>query len=807
MRCSLRLRTPRLESTCWGRQSGSRRLRFARPRYRFLIAGMVALLPALAAGQTPSPAPEGVENGNYNYQGSVEFGYRFVNTNGSQPVYDTFVNQQQGPRLLQQTLSMRSLNHQGVLFDNLFLSSFGWGGDPENATRLRVSKNKWYNFNWVFRRDQNVWDYNLLANPLNPPNSFIQVVNSPHEMLTTRRMYDYNLTLLPQSAVRFRLAYTRNNMEGLAFSSLHEGTDTILFQNTRTLLDGYQAGIDIRLLPRTNISYDQFLQYYRGDTSWNDRNFGFQLANGSPVDAGMIYNPTANQPCSNIPVPIFNTTTTPPTLKATCNGYQGYSRFAPIRTSYPTEQLTLQSSYFRRLDLSARASYSSADTKVNNFAEDLLGLIARTGQRAFNVTGPARAKRVVANADLGITVRITDKFRLTDSFRFSNFRIPGAWTPSTLSFFNGVAPASMLSPVVVFDPAVCPADPAACPQHGNSSPADVATTSFARFLGQDSKYNTIEAEYDFSKHFGGRLGYRYGHRTIPVHWITTTNELFFPSNPNRGDCTGLPLNADGTCSFSGEIDSEDDHLEVNEHSALFGLWAHPNDALRMNFDLELFSADFSPTRTTPRNLQRYKTRINYKPREWINVSGTVNILESRNNVTDVLHREHDRNYGFTLAVNPNPKFGFEFGYNYDDIFSTTNICYVFGFVPPPGTTSCAGSGGAPFISGVSLYDNKINFGYVNFMVKPVKRLTANLGYNLTSTSGNTTILNPTPNTLGPLGLNFHKPSAWVDFDLAKGLTWRTAWGHFDYNEKSSPGPLPARDFQSNSAILSLRYDF
>jgi hypothetical protein len=119
--------------------------------------------------ENPTPA-EGVENGNYNYQGSAELGYRFVNTNGSDVVYDTFVNQQQGPRFLEQTLNMRSLNHQGFLFDNLFMSSFGWGGDPENATRMRISKNRIYNFNLTFRRDRNFWDYNLLANPVNPPN-------------------------------------------------------------------------------------------------------------------------------------------------------------------------------------------------------------------------------------------------------------------------------------------------------------------------------------------------------------------------------------------------------------------------------------------------------------------------------------------------------------------------------------------------------------------------------------------------------------------------------------------------------------
>lgn len=745
---------------------------------------------------------EGIESGNYHLQGSFELGYRFVNTNGSDAVYDTFVNQRQGPRFFEQTLNMRSLNHQGVLFDNLFLSSFGWGGDPDNATRLRISKNKWYNFNANFRRDQNVWDYNLLANPLNPPNPFIHLNDSPHEMLTTRRMYDYSLTLLPQSRVRFRLGYNRNNMEGPAFSSLHEGTDTLLFQNTRTLLDGYQAGVDIKLLPRTSISYDQFLQYYRGDSFWANFNRAFQLSDGSAVDAGMIYNTTANQPCSNIPTPIFSPGT-PPVLKATCNGYQGYNRLAPTRVSYPVEQLTVQSGYFKRLDLSARASYSSADTKVDNFAETFLGLITRTGQRAFADTGTARAKRVIANTDLGVTFHVTERLRFSDSFRFSNFRIPGSSIQTTLSFFNGSSPASMLNPVIFYDPAVCPPT---CPAHSSSSPADINSVLFSRFLGQDSKYNTVELEYDFSRMLTGRIGYRYGSREIHENILAFDNELFYPSTANRGDCSTQPLNTDGTCSFAGITDEGSDHIEVHEHSVLFGFALHKSNALRLNYDMELFSGDNAPTRITPRNLQRYKGRVQYRPKEWATFSGSVNILESRNNVTDVFHREHDRNYGFALILNPKPRFGFELGYDYDDIFSTTNICYVFASTPPAGNPACPASGGQ-FVSGLSLYDNKINFAYTNITFQLTQRVTTRLGYNLTSSSGNTSILAPTPNTLGPLGINFHRPAASIDLALARGFSWRTAWNYYDYNEKSVAFLLPPRDFQSNAATLSLRYEF
>lgn len=766
----------------------------------FLLV-VFALLTPPASAQNAVPQ-EGIESGNYHLQGSFELGYRFENTNGSEAVYDTFVNQRQGLRFLDQTLSMRSLNHQGILFDNLFLSSFGWGGDPENATRLRISKNKWYNFNASFRRDQNVWDYNLLANPLNPPNPFIQLNDSPHEMLTVRRMYDYKLTLLPQSRVRFRLGYTRNNMEGPAFSTIHEGTDTLLFQKTRTLLDGYQAGVDIRLLPRTNISYDQFLQYYRGDSSWADLNRGFQLSDGSAVDAGMIYNATANQPCSNTPAPIFSPGT-PPVLRATCNGFQAYNRFGPTRISYPVEQLTLQSGYFKRLDLSARGSYSSADGKVDNFGEDFLGLITRTAQREFIGGANSRSKRVVANIDFGGTLNITERLRVSDSFRFSYFRIPGSSNEATLSFFGGSSPASLLSPVFPYDPAMCPPT---CPAHSSSSPADVNSTLFSRFLGQDSKYNTIELEYDFSHMLTGRLGYRYGSRTLNESIFAFSNELFYPSTANRGDCATQPLNPDGTCSFAGITDQGSDLIDVHEHSALFGISLHPRQTLRLNYDMELFSADNAPTRITPRNRQRYKGRVQYKPRDWASISGSVNVLEGRNNVIAVFHREHDRNYGFALTLDPKPRFGFEFGYDYDDIFSTTNVCYVFASTPPPGNPPCLGSG-PPFVPGVSLYTNKIHFGYTNLTFQPIKRVTTRVGYSLTSSAGQTAIPSPTPNTLGPLGINFHRPAASVDLALAHGFIWRTAWNYYDYNEKSLSSPLPPRDFQSNLATLSLRYEF
>ena len=72
----------------------------------------------------------GIDQGNYDIKQSIEFGVRFTSIGGDQQTYDTFVNLQQGPRLLGFTTEMQSLDHHAALFDRLYFSNFGYGGDP-----------------------------------------------------------------------------------------------------------------------------------------------------------------------------------------------------------------------------------------------------------------------------------------------------------------------------------------------------------------------------------------------------------------------------------------------------------------------------------------------------------------------------------------------------------------------------------------------------------------------------------------------------------------------------------------------------
>src|SRR5581483_2725503 len=71
------------------------------------------------APASSTAGPEGKDISGYHVEQSIEFGYRFTDLNGSGQMYNTLINQQEGPRLLDQTLSMHSLENSGVLFDDL----------------------------------------------------------------------------------------------------------------------------------------------------------------------------------------------------------------------------------------------------------------------------------------------------------------------------------------------------------------------------------------------------------------------------------------------------------------------------------------------------------------------------------------------------------------------------------------------------------------------------------------------------------------------------------------------------------------
>jgi hypothetical protein len=744
-----------------------------------LLCAMIVSSPVTLFAQTPTanptapPAPpaepDGVTRGGYQIHQSIELGYRSTDVTGSGDMYDTLVNLQTGPRILDQTLTMQSVDHQGLLFDNLYLNSVGWGGDPNNYARLRADKNKWYNFQSSFRRDQSFFDYDLLANPLNPPTSTpsIPILNSPHSFATTRRMSDVDLVLLPQSRVSFRFGYSHNNMAGPSYSSIHEGTEASLLQDWNTTMNSYRWGVDFRIAPRTVLSYDQFLDYYKGDTDYQLNPINEALLPTTPVSSVSLGLPidTANkEPCAVVPPAtslIVNGTLT----NVTCSAYFNYLRNQRIRTSTPTERLSLRSNYFKKLELLGSFSYSSAKSSTP-LDESFGGLLTRTSTVAFTGTGTGAANRISDVADLEATLHLTQHLRLIEKFYFWAYRIPenGNFSEVDSDCINPKA-CTLLTPLSA------------------TVPTTVPTLQLSSF-NQTWTRNQTELAWDFSKKAGGRIGYRYGDREFN-HFIDY-----------------LP----------GDVD----HFVGLEKTALLGFWTRPTHALRLNFDLEHTNYNAVFVRLSPRKEARYRFQTTYTPRSWATLGGSINILQQSNADAQTQYVGHNQNYGLTASLAPRERFGLDLAYNFNSVIQNTLIC--FNDTPPAGvilpfvatangtTSFCAlNDPGNPLLAN-SYYTNHTNFGMAAIRFKPAKRVMANVGYSITSVDGSI----PQFNVLQPLGslqYQYQQPVANLSVDIGHKLAFNMGWNYYQYGEGSFVGPTAPRYFHANSLNESLRYSF
>ncbi len=730
---------------------------------------LVAQTPAASPPPEPPAEPDGAVRGGYLIHSSIEAGYRSSVVSGSGDMYDTLVNLQTGPRILGQTLSMHSTDHMGVLFDNLYVNSFGWGGEPNNALRLRADKNKWYDLQGSFRRDQSFSDFDLLANPLNPPpppapggsTPSIQAQDSPHLFDTTRRMSDMDLTLLPQSRVSLRLGYSHNNMTGPSFSSIHEGTEAPLFQPVNTTLNSYRLGVDWRIAPRSVLSYDQFLDYYKGDTDTSLAPFEPAML-PSPgvgsVELGLSIDTVNKEPCAvptGQPSLIVNGVLT----NITCSAYFSYARSERVRTSTPTERLSLRSSYFPRVEILGSYSYSSAvsSTPLN---ESFSGLITRTNTLAFTGTGTGAANRISDVVDLEATVHLTQRLRLIEKFYFWAYRIPENGDFIENDYSCATPPCNLLSTPLT-TPTVTPT---------------VIQSSF----NQDWKKNQLELAWDISKKIGARIGYRYGDR-----------------NFNH---------------FNDFLPGDLDHFVGLEKTALFGLWARPTHALRLNFDLEHTNYNAVFVRISPRKEARYRFQTTYTPRPWMVVGGSINILQDSNADALTQYVGHNQNYGLTAALAPRERIGMDFAYNFNGVIQNALIC--FNDTPPTGVIlpfvtnagSCAANDPSNPLLADSYYTNHTHFGMATVRFIPAKRFTVNVGYNITSVDGSV----PQFNILQPLGSSEYKysqPVANLSVDLGHKLAYNMGWNYYQYNEGSFVGPTAPRYFHANLLTESLRYAF
>jgi hypothetical protein len=307
----------------------------------------------------------------------------------------------------------------------------------------------------------------------------------------------------------------------------------------------------------------------------------------------------------------------------------------------------------------------------------------------------------------------------------------------------------------------------------------ITSEFFDRFVGQNAKSNTMEVRYDFSRHWGARVGYRFRDRAIR-HALYDTGE-------------------------APEL------FVIRDHTGIVGFWVRPNEKLRINFETQLTSSDNFLTRISPRQRQQYRLRTQYSPWPWAKLAATVNIRESRNGRSDIDFRSHVRNYGFAVSLVPSNRLTVDVAYNFTDTLQNAGICFASTIVVIPAVTCPTFDPANPAENpnpnfADSFYQNKTQFGSATFILRPLKRLTTRVGYSITSVDGSTLTLNPLQ-PLGPLAFNYHQPLASFSYDVVKNWSLNGYWNYDQYSEKSFVGPTLLRNFHDNRTLVTVRYAF
>jgi hypothetical protein len=348
-------------------------------RNAFLICLFISQILSAQQVVAPTPAAVGSSRGqnveDYNVVNSFELGYRFALIDGDQGAYRSQVNYGNGIRLLGSSLTVNSRDGHGRFFDEIVLNTIGLGNDPYEAARLRIQKNKLYDYNMLWRAN----DY---FNPALP------IADGQHFRDTRLVLQDHDLTLLPQAKFRVRFGYTRNTQSGPALTTfqLFDTRSAALpfFADIRRNFNEYRLGADITVAG-VKLTVMHRWEYFKEDTP--------------------------NSLLGVTRSPIDQTTVTQ------------FHRAEPDHGSSPAWLANLNANK-KRWAANGRFTYTGARRAF--ILDELAGGIDRFGQnrnRQVLVRGDAR--RPLSAGDLSLTFNPGDRLTIVNNTSFYNNRIDG----------------------------------------------------------------------------------------------------------------------------------------------------------------------------------------------------------------------------------------------------------------------------------------------------------------------------------------------------------------------------------------------
>ena len=709
--------------------------------YRSLSAGFVVftclLISTISRAQTPSPSPSPMSEpttiGGFEITSSIEIGLRGLDVNGDHDKYRSDLNYRPGFRIFDSSFLMENRSAGPRPFDSLLVQTSGWGSDPQGSFRLNMDRTGIYKF------DSNVRRVRYFNNLKNHVVNFSQPVStgSEHRANTLHHFGDFDLTLFPESKLRYRIGYSFNETEGPGTNTLRFSGDEFQVGSTiKSHSDDFRLGVE-----GTVLGFNLGLNYGRRNFRDNTRFFvdGFNGGNNPASTTSFITN-----------------------------------AFRQFRVQGTTDfvHFFAQRTFARRLDFTGRFIYAESRSKINE-NDLLMGRASSTGNIILGdlIDVPGNAKRPQARGDLGVTYRITDDFRISNTFTFDQFNIAGSNT--LFEFVNSTTGAGV-------------------PNSTTSFSSSWRGTSYRRVS------NLLEGDYQVNRHFAFNLGYRYTHRTVTVG-LYDVNLLT------------------GAIQRSGEED-----LENSTHTFIAGSRIKPTQNWSVYLDLERGESDNVFTRLANNDFFNFRVRsIANVKRFTFNVSFITKDNENIGTSTDIVSGTppviifpamtatadtKTRIFSSSVDWTPRTDLSFSGGYTYNHQTGKTDIIVPVG--TPIFTTT-------RFLAGISEYYVRDSYFYFDIHAQPIKRLSIYAAYRFNDDSGQgDRVITRPEDIITSYPMTSHMPEIKLAIRLTRNIDWNIGYQYYSYEEIPHFSPFanplvrfPAQNYTAHMPYTSLRFYF
>ena len=709
------------------------------PKKLFLYAGFL-LIACIAtsvstAGQTPSPSPaassgsSSVTNiGGFDITSSVEIGLRGLDVNGDHDKYRSDLNYGPGLRVFDSSFLMENTSGGRNPFDSLLVQTSGWGGDPNGSFRLNVDRTGLYKFDSNIRKVR--YYNNLKTHVVN----FGQPVStgSEHRANTLHHFGDFDLTIFPERDLRFRVGYSFNDTEGPGTSTLRFSSDEYMIDSTvKSRSDDIRLGVEGKLL-----GFNWGVNYGRRNFRDKTQFFNNGLNAGNNTATTTSFMTYANRQFD---------------VKGTTDFVHGY----------------VQRTFARRLDFTGRLIYSESrsDIHENDF---LQGRASNGNIITSDVIDvfPANAKRPQTRADLGVTYRVTDRFRISNTYTFDQYNISGSHLFYEL-LQSTTAAGGPVSPTLTRSSAW-------------------RGTSYRRIS------NLVEGDYQFSRRFSFNLGYRYTNREVTVG-LYDVNLLT------------------GAIQRSGEED-----LENSTHTFIAGARFKPTNNWTVYVDLENGASDNVFTRLANNDYFNFRVRsvANVK-----NVTFNLSFITKDNEdngmatttvtppVSETVADTDIRIFAGSVDWAPRHDLSFSAGYTYTYQTSRADV------IVPVGTPIITPS--TQFLLGSSEYYVRDNHFFFDITAHPLKRLSIYAHYSIDDDGGQGSRLVTRPqDIISSYPMTFQTPEIKLAIRLTRNIDWNVGYQYYSYDEVPPVFPFatpqvrfPAQNYSAHMPYTSLRFYF